>query len=177
MLPVLLTLILNSVNIGFFFLVALNVAVSPRAGALYAIMGFATPSGASSVPAVIDATTPTTVPFLAYEDMRGALAAYASATVQTCSKKVQPYINPGASNQRADCKTCTSSSDSSCTGTNVYTPTSDPESPGFVLHRVDVTYTFSTLIPGTAFNLVLPPGLCTAGTCIFHRQVSMRAMD
>lgn len=44
----------------------------------------------------------------------------------------------------------------------------DPE-PGFVLNRVDVTYTVSPLIPGAVFNLILPSNMS------FHRQVSMRS--
>jgi hypothetical protein len=46
----------------------------------------------------------------------------------------------------------------------------DPEAPGFVLNRVDVEYTVTPIIPGPAFNVVLPANLH------FHRQVSMRSL-
>ena len=46
----------------------------------------------------------------------------------------------------------------------------DPEAPVFVLNRVDVGYTVTPVIPGTAFNVVLPANLN------FHRQVSMRSL-
>ena len=168
-LPILMTLILNCVNLGYFFLVALNVTATPRSSAEYSIMGFSAPDADAGVPAVIGAGTASTVAYLAYQDMRGALASYANAQVQN---------NAGTSTQTAQCSTCTSSSDSSCNATNTYTPSSDPESPTFVLHRVDVTYTFNTLISGTGFNLaLLPASLCSGNTCTIHRQISMRAMD
>jgi len=61
-------------------------------------------------------------------------------------------------------------------------PASDPESPYFVLQRVDVSYQFSPLIPGTPFGLaLLPASVCSSSngtiTCTFHQQVSVRAMD
>jgi len=61
-------------------------------------------------------------------------------------------------------------------------PASDPESPYFVLQRVDVPYQFSPLIPGTPIGLaLLPASVCSPSngtiTCTFHQQVSMRAMD
>jgi len=46
----------------------------------------------------------------------------------------------------------------------------DPEAPFFVLDRVDVEYTVKPIIPGSAFNVVLPSNLN------FHRQVSMRSL-
>ena len=176
-LPILMTLILNCVNLGYFFLVALNVTATPRSSAEYSIMGFSAPDADAGVPAVIGAGTASTVAYLAYQDMRGALGSYANAQVQICSKKLG-YNNAGTSTQTAQCSTCTSSSDSSCNATNSYTPSSDPESPTFVLHRVDVAYTFNTLISGTGFNLaLLPASLCSGNTCTIHRQISMRAMD
>jgi hypothetical protein len=48
--------------------------------------------------------------------------------------------------------------------------TADPEQPVFVLNRVDVGYTVTPLIPGTAFNVVLPKPLT------FQRHVSMRSL-
>ena len=60
-------------------------------------------------------------------------------------------------------------------------PDADPEAPLFVLHRVDITYTFSPLIDARLFNLILLATPVCSGSgagvaCTFHRQVSMRAM-
>jgi hypothetical protein len=52
-------------------------------------------------------------------------------------------------------------------------PAPDPEALYFNLHRVDVKYTVTPLIPGGAgnfFHLFMPP-------LTFERQVSMRSMD
>jgi Flp pilus assembly protein TadG len=178
-LPVLLAIVLNCVNFGYFFVVALNLTAAPRSGVLYSILGFATPKS-QNLPAAVPASTTATVANLSYEDMHGALASYSSADVQICDKKIG-FTNQGTSSQIAQCQTCTSSTDGTCgsAGAGSPTPGTDPEAPTFVLHRVDVTYTFNTVIPGTAFNFVLLPStVCTsAGSCTFHRQVSMRAMD
>jgi hypothetical protein len=47
---------------------------------------------------------------------------------------------------------------------------SDPESPLFVLHRVDVQYSIAPLIKAGAFGTFAP-------NLTFHRQVSMRAIN
>jgi Flp pilus assembly protein TadG len=176
-LPILMTVILNAVNFGYFLVVALNVAAAPRSGVMYSITGFATAGEPLDLPSATPPSTSTTVASLTYQDMHGVLASYTTATVQVCSKKIG-VTNTGLATQTTNCSTCTSSSSGSCTGVNAYTPSSDPESPSFYLHRVDVKYTFTPLVRGTAFNLaLLPAALCSGGTCSFHRQVSMRAMD
>ena len=48
--------------------------------------------------------------------------------------------------------------------------TADPEEPSFVLNRVDVEYTVTPIIPGTAFNVLIPENLN------FKRHVSMRSL-
>src|SRR5439155_16773010 len=50
------------------------------------------------------------------------------------------------------------------------TPAADPESPIYVLNRVDVGYTVTPIIPGTVFGVLLPSNLQ------FHRQASMRSL-
>jgi Flp pilus assembly protein TadG len=183
-LPVMMMIILNVINFGYFFLVALNLATAPRSGVAYSILGFSS-SGALTLPAASPATTATSVAYLTYQDMTGALFSPSGASVQVCSKAVTVSgsgTNGTSPNIRSNCMTC--SSQSSCaagaavtTGSKV--PAPDPENSLFVLHRVDVTYTFNVLIPGTPFNIaLLPVSICTAaGSCTFHRQVSMRAMD
>ena len=177
-LPLLLLVIFNAVNFGYFFLVALNLAAAPRSGALYSIQGFVAP-GALSLPAAGPRSTTTTVSYLTYQDMTGALPSPGTAaSVQVCSKTVQEalgLINPGTSAQQARCE-------SYGPGATFPAAVSDPESPTFVLHRVDVKYSFKPLIPGTPFNIaLLPASICSSSggtvSCTFHRQISMRAMD
>jgi len=177
-LPLMLMIILNVINFGYFFLVALNLAAAPRSGAAYSIMGFSSGGGGTGLPAAGPPTNSATVSSLTYEDMHGALGSYASAKVQACSKLLG--FNGAGALQKARCVTCTNAT-SACGATNNGSPVpdADPEAPNFVLHRVDVTYTFNTLIPGTPFNIALMPvSICTlGGSCTFHRQVSMRALD
>jgi Flp pilus assembly protein TadG len=170
-LPLLLMVILNAVNFGYFFLVALNLAAAPRSGAEYSILGYISP-GAVTLPAA--GTGIATVSYLTYQDITGALGSASSASVQVCSKTVG-LNNPGTNTQTARC---------SSFGPAATFPAaaSDPESPTFVLHRVDVMYKFTPLIRGTPFNIaLLPVSICSSSggtfSCNFHRQVSMRALD
>ncbi len=184
-LPVLLTVIFNIINFSFFVLVALNIATAPRTALEYGILGFSTPAGeASGLPSATPATsTSSTVTSLAYQDMYGALGSYASAQVQVCSSAVLVsgsgiYTSSGVT--RSNCVTCTNQSTcGSNTSGGSPLPSSDPESPYFVLSRVDVTYTFSPIITGSPFNLAtMPVSICTSGgSCTFHRQLSMRSMN
>jgi len=179
-LPLLLMVIFNAVNFGYFFLVALNLAAAPRSGALYSIQGFSSP-GALGLPAASPASVRTTVSYLTYQDMTGALRSPSNATVQVCTKSLG-VNNPLTANQTAKCVTCTNASACSGAGTGNPAPAADPEAPYFVLNRVDVTYTFTPLIPGTPFGLtLLPASICSSGggtiSCTFHRQISMRALD
>jgi len=174
--PFLLILAFNAINFGYFFIVAVNLAAAPRSGAEYSILGFSTPAGD-----IAGLPVETTVRDLTYGDLQYALPSYTSASVHICSGILGTNPSTGGSNQRSNCTTCTSSS---CTSpaaetTGALAPSPDPQAPRFRLHRVDVTYSFSTVIPGTPFNLaVIPTSLCTSGgTCTFHRKVSMRAMD
>ena len=83
-LPLLLMVILNAVNFGYFFLVALNLAAAPRSGAEYSIQGFTSP-GQVTLPKAGPLTTTTTVSYLTYQDMRGALRSPSNASIQVCS--------------------------------------------------------------------------------------------
>ena len=180
--PFLLMLALNTINFGYFFLVAVNLAAAPRSGALYSIVGSATPTSLS-LPAPGSPSSTTSVSYLTYRDMTGALySPTTQATLQVCSVTASPsspFINPGTS-QTVKCVTCSGSSCGSA-GAGSPTPHSDLESPSFVLNRVDVSYQFTPLIPGTPFNIVLlaSPVCTTAGgvTCTFHRFAEMREMN
>ncbi len=175
-LPIVLLLVLNIINFGFFFLVALNLTASPRSAAEYSILGFQTP-GSQSLPTAVP------VSYLSGQDLYGAISSPSSVSIQVCSSTLGVSGSP----QTAKCAPCTlSSADMSATcstgGTGSPAPNSDPESPTFVLARVDVDYSFSPPIPGTPFGLaLLPLGVCSSSggtvTCRFHRQVSMREMN
>jgi hypothetical protein len=183
MMPLILLIVLNVINFGYFFFVAVNLAATPRSGVEYSILGFATP-GALTLPDVGPpsdclTTTNTTVSFVSQCDLTGAINDPTGATIQVCSEKLG-FTGSGAS-RTTNCKSC---SGTTCGATNAGSPTpaSDPESPTFTLNRVDVDYTFSPIIPGTPFGLaLLPISVCSSSggkvTCTFHRQVSMRVMN
>lgn len=172
LLPMLLMLVFNAVNFGYFFLVALNLGVAPRNGVLYSVAGSATP-GTLTLPSAGPDSSSTSVSYLTRQDL-GSLSASSNAPVQVCSEAVG-LTRPGRTNQVAQCSTFGSSF-------AFPSPTSDPESPLFVLHQVDVAYTFGPIIPGTPFGLaLLPASACTSQSgsvsCTIHRMVAMRAMN
>jgi len=188
-LPFLLILVFNAINFGYFFIVAINITAAPRSAVEYSILGASTPAGdIPGLPAASPASTSTTVAALLFQDLQGALSTYATnASVQVCSKQVlvgspATGVNGTGTNLRANCVTCSTSTScgaGAAVTTGALAPSPDIRAPNFVLHRVDITYSFNTMIPGTPFNLALiPSSLCTsAGVCTFHHQVSMRAMD
>ncbi len=182
MLPLLVLLVLNVVNLGYFFLVIVNLTGTARSSTLYSIEGSYTPyatqepgSGGST-----PTTTPGTVAYTAYQDMTGAVGNPTGASVQVCT---QVNINSGTgsgvngtgSGQIANCETCTSSGCGAAGAGTLSTPSADPEAPSFVLNQVDIQYTFNTLFPGRIFNLPLQASaMCNAGTCIFTRTPTIR---
>ncbi len=179
MIPLLLLLILNAVNVGYFFLVTLNLTSAARNGIEYAIQGSSTPSN-GSLP-LATGTTASTVSYLIYQEMTGALNAPTGVQVQVCSLNLGS--SGSASSATSNCQTCTNSGCSGATvGAGSPVPNSDPESAnGFALNRVDVTYHFNTLVPATPFNLVVAsfPTCSSSGgavSCTFVRHAEMRAM-
>jgi hypothetical protein len=161
----------------------LNVASAPRSGVEYAMMGPVAPAG-QALPAAGPASTNTSVAYLVYQDMTGAIYSPSTkAAVQVCSQ-VLGLTNQGLSSSGTGCSGTGQTAQCATYGTytNPPSPCSDPESPAFVLQRVDVSYQFSPPIPGTPFGLaLLPASVCSSSsgtvTCTFHRQVSMRAME
>jgi Flp pilus assembly protein TadG len=179
LIPLLLLIILNAINLGYIGLVTLNLSAATRSGIEYAIQGSATPGGPALPTAT--GTTSNTVAYLIYQDMTGALYSPNTVQVQVCSANLG--IAGSGTSQTAKCQTCTNSG---CTGVSTTTgnptPNSDPEvTSGFVLNRVDVTYTFNTIVPATPFNLIIAtfPTCSSSGgtvTCTFRRHAEMRAM-
>lgn len=181
-LPILVMIVLNAVNLAYFFLVLINLTGSARTATIYSIEGGSTPA-ASQLPGS-GGGSPTTsllsVTYLAYQDMTGAMWNPTGASVQVCSPiniSGGSGVNGTGVNQKANCETCTSSGCGAAGGGSP-APSADPEAPTFVLNRVQITYTFNTLIPGTIFNLPLQASpVCNAGTCTFTRYAEMRAMN
>lgn len=162
LLPFLLVLVFNAINFGWFFYVAQNLAAAPRQGVEYSIQGFLTPAQLS-LPPPGPANSDASISFLTYAEVTGAMSDAATTPVRVCSKSLG-LVNPGTVNQRAQC----AQFGDPATFPN---PASDPESPFFVLQRVDVQYTVKPLIAAAPFGLQLTP------TLTFRRQASMRAMD
>src|SRR5215831_7737360 len=79
--PVLMVLVLNAINFGYFFLVALNLTEAPRAGAAYSILGFAS-NAAESLPSPGPPTNNSSVSYLTYRDLTGAINSPTSASIQ-----------------------------------------------------------------------------------------------
>ncbi len=182
MLPLLILILFNAINFGYFYLTVLNITAAPRSGNLYSIVGPSSPGTTAYPPA--GGASNLTVSYLTQQDLTGALFNPAvNASIQVCS---QTNIRNGSgtygsgSNLKANCITCTGGSCGAVNdGASGEVPHADPEAPSFVLHRVDVKYTFTPLIPGWPFNLVLlPTSVCNAAgtSCTFHRYAEMRAM-
>jgi Flp pilus assembly protein TadG len=179
MLPLLIMLVLNVVNLGYFFLVIINLTGAARTATLYAIQGSATPA-ASQLPNPGSASTIGSVTYLTFQDMTGSLWNPTSASVQVCTEvniSASSGTNGTGNATKSNCVTCTSSS-CGAVGTGSPAPNADPEAPTFLLNRVDIAYTFNTLIPGTIFNIPLQASaMCNSGSCTFSRHAEMRAME
>jgi hypothetical protein len=167
LLPILLLLAFNAINFGYFFFVAVNMAVAPRTGVQFSILGEQTPVNIP-LPPVGPPSSQVSVSYLTYQDIRNVLPGSAGARVQVCSRTLG--MNGSGASLKANCVQYGP-------GSETYTPAADPEAPFFVLHRVDVVYTLQPLI--APFQLPTPAGpisLTLMPTLRFHRQVSMRAM-
>ena len=183
-LPVLLLLVFNVVNLAYFFLVIVNLAGAARTSTFYATEGSYTPyaltqpvAGSSNC-----TTAPNAVTCLAFQDLTGAVwnPTNSSNTIRVCSNSNintsgQGTTGSGAS-QVSLCETCTSSG-CSAPAVGSPAPSADPEAPNFVANEVTINYQFSNLIPGTIFNAALLsiPG-CNGNTCTFTRKAVMRSM-
>ena len=92
--PLLLMIVLNAVNMGYVYLMAVNLAAAPRVAAEYSIMGFETPA-ASALANAGPITTNTSVSYLARRDMTGAIHSPTTASVQVTPVPPGP-LHPAA---------------------------------------------------------------------------------
>jgi hypothetical protein len=177
---VILPIVLNAINFGYYFLMALNITSSSRSSGLYSIMGSATPP-AQSLPNAGPYNTNTSVSYIAYQDLTGAVYSPSTSNtgVQVCSPSVG-VLNAGTVNQKSQCTSFGIGSFSAADP--------DPElnngntAPAFLLNRVDVAYQFSPPIPLMPLNILtlLGPNCSSSGgvvTCVFYRHTEMRAMN
>lgn len=189
MMPVMLLLLGNALNFGYFFIHALNLQSAPRTAAEYSVMGGATPAVTGLPPATSNASCPASNPdcsvsSLLYQDLLAFTGATTRGAVQVCSQS-------NGLNGSGALSLCTNTSTPGSFSWPA--PHQDPElnaastGPAFSLNRVDVAYTFTPLIPGSPFNLIVlgfpacgggSVSCCNAnGTCILHRATEMRVMN
>jgi len=155
-LPLMLCLAFNAINFGYFWFMVLALAAAPRHGVEYASQGGA---------AAASSTGPTAsgVNDLVLENITNAVH---GATSSNTSVRVCSIANGTSGTGSSKVAVCTTYGPSY----TYPTLTADPEAPTFLLHQVDVAYTVTQIIPGTAFNVVLPSNMQ------FHRKVAMRSL-
>lgn len=151
--PLLLGIAFNIINLGYFWFTILTMSAAPRVGVQYSAQGGMTIN-------TMVAPNASAVSALVYDNMTHAINGSTSSntSVRVCSSAVG-IDSAGQS-------LCTSFGP----GFSFPSNTLDPEAPVFVLNRVDVGYNVTPLIPGTAFNVVVPSNLK------FQRHVSMRSL-
>lgn len=152
--PLLLGIAFNLINLGYFWFMVLTLAAAPRQGVQYSTQGGQATTTTSS-------PSTTAVSNLVYENMTNAVhgATTSNTSVRVCTNA----LGVDSSTHIALCNSFGPAATFSAIA-------ADPEAPVFVLNRVDVGYTVTPLIRGSAFNVVLPANMN------FHRQVSMRSL-
>jgi len=152
--PLLLGIAFNLINLGYFWFMVLTLAAAPRQGVQYSTQGGQATTTTSS-------PSTTAVSNLVYENMTNAVhgATISNTSVRVCTSA----LGVDSSTHIALCNSFGPAATFSAIA-------ADPEAPVFVLNRVDVGFTVTPLIRGSAFNVVLPANMN------FHRQVSMRSL-
>jgi Flp pilus assembly protein TadG len=151
-LPIFITLVCYAVDLGYFFLAAGALDSAARNGVEYSVQGGSSPAQAS-VPGASAVSTLATLSI----GLPGATSS--TVSVRVCSSSV----GVNSSTNTTQCST-----EQSGAGSVSGTPDTDPESPTFLLNRVDVVYTVTPPIPMPASLL---PSL------IFHRSAEMRSVQ
>jgi Flp pilus assembly protein TadG len=152
--PLLLGIAFNLINLGYFWFMVLTLAAAPRQGVQYSTQGGQATTTTSS-------PSTTAVSNLVYENMTNAV--HGATTSNTSVRVCTSALGVDSSTHVALCNSFGPAATFSAIA-------ADPEAPVFVLNRVDVGYTVTPLIRGSAFNVVLPANMN------FHRQVSMRSL-
>jgi hypothetical protein len=154
--PLMFGLAFNAINFGYIWFIMLTLSAAPRQGVQYSTQG-GQASGTNSSPGT------TAVSNLVYDNLTNSIAGAtrSNAGVRVCTNALG--VAGTGVNQVSQC-------DSFGLANAYFAVAPDPEAPIFVLNRVDVVYTITPIIPGSAFMVVLPSNLK------FHRQVSMRSL-
>lgn len=162
LMPVLLMLLFNALNVAYFSYALLNLTNAASQGSEYSIQGQSGNVGLARLPSAAD------VGGLIVDGFRGAVpsASSSNTAVRVCTAALG-LNNSGTGAQLPRCAVTYGTG--SFPGTTA--ADADPEAPGFVLNRVDVRYTITPLIPGGIFNVILPESLT------LNRTVYMRAME
>lgn len=185
MMPLMIGIVLNAANLGYFFFVVVNLTAGTRTAAEFAMVGPNSPGGTAYAPVCSTCTgTGPDIATVLYNSLGGAVAnAATNVTVTVCSPSVLVTaggVTSGTTKGYANCWTCSKSGTCDKAGTAGSSSTSDldPENTtaGFVLTRVQVQYQFKPLIPGSVFNLVFLNSLFSGGQYTFYRSIEMRAM-
>jgi len=162
--PILVLMLCFAVDVGYFFIVAANLASSSRVAALYSGQGFVSPAQQALPSAGTSGSLADTagVAGLAGGDMSGLANMTTRTTVQVCSKAIGvTHTDNGYITQ---CNTYPS-------GSLSFTPDQDPESAsGLVTQRVDVVYTVTPPIPINYFSFTMP-------ALTLHWWAETRAID
>ena len=162
LMPLLLTLVFNAVNIAYFSYALLNLTNAASQGSEYSIQGQSSNIGLPRLPSAAD------VSGLMVDGFKGAVPSVSTANtaVRVCTAALG-LTGSGTSSQIPRCTVTYG------TGSfpSMAASDADPEAPSFVLNRLDMQYTVTPLIPGGVFNVVLPPSLT------LKRTVYMRAME
>ena len=152
--PLLLSIAFNLINVAYFWFVLLSLSAASRHGVQFASQG-------GSAASTISAPTTAAVSDLVYENVTNAIkgTTTSAVAVRVCSsaKGVNPATGVALCDQFGPAFPFSA-------------PDADPESPLYVLNRVDVGYTVTPIIPGTAFGVLLPANLQ------FQRHSSMRSL-
>ncbi len=151
-LPIFITLICYAVDIGYFFLVAASLDSAARSGVEYSVQGPSSPVQASVPSASLVST-------LATQSIGLPAATASTVSVRVCSSSVG--VTPATNTTR--CSTPQTGG-----GSVSGTPDVDPESPTFLLNRVDVVYTVKPPVPMPAS--ILP-------SLTFQRTAEMRSVQ
>jgi len=162
--PVLVLMLCFAVDIGYFFIVAANLASSSRVAVLYSGQGFISPAQQALPSAGTSGSLSDTagVAGLAGGDLSGLANMTTKTTVQVCSKAIG--VTHTSNGYITQCSTYPS-------GSLSFTPDQDPESSsGLLTQRVDVVYTVTPPIPVDYFNFTMP-------ALTLHWSAETRAID
>jgi len=135
-LPLLILVVLNVVNLAYFFLVTVHLTGAARSSALYSIEGSYTPyayaqPGAGTAGSINCSTSPNNVSCLVFQDLTNSVWNPTGATVRVCSNSninstTGMGTNGSGASQLSNCETCTSTSGCSAAGAGSPAPLPSP---------------------------------------------------